>query len=503
MELRKGKWTVEEENYANKIISLFNQGMLPVVVGTTLRTYLSDKLRCDPMRITKKYAGASCIGKQVFQLADNYYEVFQENERELQRLEALFLARINGKTGSGLAGKRSNSSDALSAHPSIYETANPGRSALELRMSPPQPRRTPQDKKRGGRTPTLKVEGSPGKYRRSSSEPYQSHGSAVDDSVDAGEEYGYSYDPDYEDEGIAMRGLHASFQQQGYVGGYHVEGSNRGLYSNPSMGRRVLSAPNLSELSLSSWKETDYRPLPADSLREMFSQPIAGIAAAGEAGRGAVRYAGGASREPSLLPPHVYSALGTESGRYGAAGGVAGRLPALSHAHSLHPRMPPQDPSRLHQQHNHQHHHHQDTEGPAGQDYSSMQARKRCFSAMALVDFEKLTPDDIAAGDLFLNFLDKVGGTGGSETGDSTSAEEGTVTAGMPAGDGTSAAVKVEDGPSVESPARDAQAPMSPPSAANSASAVTTEDRAADSPDHRAVADSAEARTDPDTAAEP
>jgi hypothetical protein len=45
IDLRKGKWTVEEENYANKIISLFNQGMLPVVVGTTLRTYLSDKLR--------------------------------------------------------------------------------------------------------------------------------------------------------------------------------------------------------------------------------------------------------------------------------------------------------------------------------------------------------------------------------------------------------------------------------------------------------------------------
>lgn len=44
-DLRKGKWTVEEENYANKIISLFNQGLLPVVVGTTLRTYLSDKLR--------------------------------------------------------------------------------------------------------------------------------------------------------------------------------------------------------------------------------------------------------------------------------------------------------------------------------------------------------------------------------------------------------------------------------------------------------------------------
>jgi hypothetical protein len=44
-EYRKGKWTVEEENYANKLISLFNQGLLPVVEGTTLRTYLSDKLK--------------------------------------------------------------------------------------------------------------------------------------------------------------------------------------------------------------------------------------------------------------------------------------------------------------------------------------------------------------------------------------------------------------------------------------------------------------------------
>ena len=43
--LRKGKWTTEEENYANMIIDLFNQGMLPIVAGTTLRTYLSDKLR--------------------------------------------------------------------------------------------------------------------------------------------------------------------------------------------------------------------------------------------------------------------------------------------------------------------------------------------------------------------------------------------------------------------------------------------------------------------------
>ena len=42
--LRKGKWTTEEEDYANKIISLFNRGLLSIPAGTTLRSYLSDKL---------------------------------------------------------------------------------------------------------------------------------------------------------------------------------------------------------------------------------------------------------------------------------------------------------------------------------------------------------------------------------------------------------------------------------------------------------------------------
>ena len=42
--LRKGKWTTEEEDYANKIISLFNRGLLPIPAGTTLRTYLSETL---------------------------------------------------------------------------------------------------------------------------------------------------------------------------------------------------------------------------------------------------------------------------------------------------------------------------------------------------------------------------------------------------------------------------------------------------------------------------
>ncbi len=44
-DLRKGKWTPEEEDYANRVITLFNQGLLNIAPGTTLRAYLSEKLQ--------------------------------------------------------------------------------------------------------------------------------------------------------------------------------------------------------------------------------------------------------------------------------------------------------------------------------------------------------------------------------------------------------------------------------------------------------------------------
>ena len=63
---RRGKWTVEEEEYVARVIQDFNSGFLDAPAGYTLRSFLSDKLQCDPMRITKKFTGDSCIGKRVF-----------------------------------------------------------------------------------------------------------------------------------------------------------------------------------------------------------------------------------------------------------------------------------------------------------------------------------------------------------------------------------------------------------------------------------------------------
>jgi hypothetical protein len=60
---RSGKWSLEEEQLANKLVSDFESGLLDDCEnGTTLRSYLAWKLNCAPMRISKKFAGR-CIGK--------------------------------------------------------------------------------------------------------------------------------------------------------------------------------------------------------------------------------------------------------------------------------------------------------------------------------------------------------------------------------------------------------------------------------------------------------
>mmetsp|Transcript_32482 Transcript_32482/g.30962 ORF Transcript_32482/g.30962 Transcript_32482/m.30962 type:complete len:459 (-) Transcript_32482:267-1643(-) len=120
---RKGKWTTEEEDYANKIISLFNRGLLPIGAGITLRSYLSDKLHCDPMRITKKFAGASCIGKQVFQPTGALSGQDCSSEiDELKLLERSFYLRVGDKgTSSSMRTSSDDDCDGPSNPHSSYK----------------------------------------------------------------------------------------------------------------------------------------------------------------------------------------------------------------------------------------------------------------------------------------------------------------------------------------------------------------------------------------------
>lgn len=87
--LRRGKWTYEEEAYVMKMIDFFQAGLLPIAPGTTLRSYLSEKLHCDPMRITKKFTGPHCIGKRVFHPYDPSQRSVEEVDEKLKELDLL------------------------------------------------------------------------------------------------------------------------------------------------------------------------------------------------------------------------------------------------------------------------------------------------------------------------------------------------------------------------------------------------------------------------------
>ncbi|RLN62231.1 hypothetical protein BBP00_00004912 [Phytophthora kernoviae] len=95
--LRKGKWTDEESRYATQLTNYFKEGLLPLERGTMLRLYLSQKLNCEPMRITKKFTGGECIGKQVFRPCSPTPESrirLMQAQLELVSLEAAFLKRL-------------------------------------------------------------------------------------------------------------------------------------------------------------------------------------------------------------------------------------------------------------------------------------------------------------------------------------------------------------------------------------------------------------------------
>jgi len=63
--LRTGQWTLEEEAYAGKLIELFDQGYTNIGSsdGQSLRSFLSEKLNCNRMRISKKFAAYDGLSK--------------------------------------------------------------------------------------------------------------------------------------------------------------------------------------------------------------------------------------------------------------------------------------------------------------------------------------------------------------------------------------------------------------------------------------------------------
>lgn len=101
--IRGGKWLSEEEEYAKFLCLLFQKGYLcDCQEGTTLRMYLSAKLHCSPMRISKKFTGKS-TGKMAYSdkrpthdTANNNHNnnhnksIFQKHQLKLKQLQDAF-----------------------------------------------------------------------------------------------------------------------------------------------------------------------------------------------------------------------------------------------------------------------------------------------------------------------------------------------------------------------------------------------------------------------------
>jgi len=94
--LRRGKWGCEEEAFALKLIDEFNGGHLPLTEGTTLRTFLSEVLRCQPMRVSKKFVGDNSLGRKSFRRSTVARSPDESSAAlvELRRLEDAFIAYV-------------------------------------------------------------------------------------------------------------------------------------------------------------------------------------------------------------------------------------------------------------------------------------------------------------------------------------------------------------------------------------------------------------------------
>jgi hypothetical protein len=94
---RKGMWTAEEEKYARELIRAFQGGWVEIPDGTFLRTFLSQRLNCSPMRISKKFMiGKQCFSPCVRRGTDAEIRVkLQDHASLLQRFQTEYERSIN------------------------------------------------------------------------------------------------------------------------------------------------------------------------------------------------------------------------------------------------------------------------------------------------------------------------------------------------------------------------------------------------------------------------
>ncbi|GMF13839.1 unnamed protein product [Phytophthora lilii] len=112
---RSGPWSHDEEVFAAALIDCFFKGVLDIAEGTTLRAFLSSRLCCNPMRVSKKLASETIaeiripkkLGSSTYvRNGDVTLEDQAEAEEALRSLQNTYMHSSTAKRGSVLGSKR-------------------------------------------------------------------------------------------------------------------------------------------------------------------------------------------------------------------------------------------------------------------------------------------------------------------------------------------------------------------------------------------------------------
>jgi hypothetical protein len=135
---RSGKWSRDEERFANQLVLEFENGTLQDCAdGMTLRAYLSKKLNCAPMRISKKFAGR-CIGKLIFQKSDLWIEAQSERLCQLENQYRSSCSKSSGYYGMEYPNKPYDSGSGATDSPDSEreDSSSDDTTAIKSEMGP-------------------------------------------------------------------------------------------------------------------------------------------------------------------------------------------------------------------------------------------------------------------------------------------------------------------------------------------------------------------------------
>ena len=91
-DLRTGRWTAEETEYCDKLISAYEIGELPISEGVKLNDFLSTMLKSKQSRLTKKMKNAKLSAKTYKPEAG--FVVNVEDAKNFSQLEVAFYESI-------------------------------------------------------------------------------------------------------------------------------------------------------------------------------------------------------------------------------------------------------------------------------------------------------------------------------------------------------------------------------------------------------------------------